>query len=515
MVFNKICITRLLLRVTLFIMFVSTNSFSAVKLPAIFSDHMVLQQKTKVQFWGWADAGEMISINPGWTKETTSIKTDASGKWKLSIQTPSAGGPYTITVNGYNSIVLKDVLVGEVWVCSGQSNMVFSLKSSNEASAEIAVSDFPQIRYFSVKRQYGPHVFNDSPGSVWEKTSPETAASFSAVAYYFAKKIHQDVNVPVGIVYAAWGGTPAEAWTPETVLQDDAMLSLYPERWNEIQQNAGKDSIAYYQVLKEWEKNKQTSNATVKKPQLPKTFYYFKRPWREPGVLFNGMINPIIPYSVQGILWYQGESNVAYADEYYQLFRTMINSWRDRWNQKSLSFYFVQIAPFGYSDMEGAARLREAQYNVMKNVKETGMAVTVDVGNMKDIHFIHKREVGERLALIALAKNYGYKQTIFSGPTSQKAFIRNNKVHVKFDQKLFTTNGQKAQGFELGYKMANSDSIVFVKAASDIKNDEVIVWSEKVKKPTIVRYAWLQIGQANLMNKEQLPASPFKLKIKP
>ncbi len=287
--------TRLLfLRVTLFIMFVSANAFSAVKLPTIFSDHMVLQQKTKVQFWGWADPGEIISVTPGWSKQATRVKADASGTWKVRIQTPSAGGPYAIKVNGNNSIELKDVLVGEVWVCSGQSNMVFSLESSENATAEIAVADFPSIRYFSVKRQYGSHLFNDCPGSVWEKTSPETAASFSAVAYYFAKKIHHAVNVPVGIVYAAWGGTPAEAWTSETALQNDATLSLYLDRWNEIQQKVGKDSVAYHRTLKEWEKNKKTSDGTLKKPQQPKTLYYFKRPWREPGVLFNGMINPVL-----------------------------------------------------------------------------------------------------------------------------------------------------------------------------------------------------------------------------
>lgn len=267
-------------------MFVSTDSFSLVKLPAIFSDHMVLQQKTKVQFWGWADPGEMVSVNPGWSERAIGAKTDASGKWEVSIRTPSAGGPYTINIKGNNSIKLEDVLVGEVWVCSGQSNMVFSLKSSDKAAAEIALANLPSIRYFSVKRQYGNHLFNDSPGSVWEKTSPETAASFSAVAYYFAKKIHQDVNVPVGIVYAAWGGTPAEAWTPETALQNDSRLSLYLDRWKEIQQKVGKDSVAYHLALEEWKKDKLSSGGTTyKKPKEPKTLYYFKRPWRKPGVL--------------------------------------------------------------------------------------------------------------------------------------------------------------------------------------------------------------------------------------
>lgn len=494
---------------TVFLMLFLSAGFSFVKLPAVFSDHMVLQQKAKVQFWGWADPGEIISISPGWSAKTIAAKTNVSGEWKLSVPTPSAGGPYKIKIKGHNSIVLKDVLVGEVWVCSGQSNMGFSLKSSENAATEIERANFPSIRYFSVERQYGRALFNDCPGSVWEKTTPETAGSFSAVAYYFAKKLRKDVDVPVGIIYAAWGGTPAEAWTPEGAFQNDAILSLYPERWKEIQENVGKDSVAYLQALKEWKKSNQTS----KKTREPKTYYYFKRPWREPGVLFNGMINPVIPYSVKGVLWYQGESNVAYAGEYYRLFSTMINNWRRSWNMsgnKNFPFYFVQIAPFGYSNMEAAAKLRQAQFEVMKKLKRTGMAVTVDLGNMKDIHPRKKKEVGERLALIALAKDYGFKKITFAGPLYQKVVTKKDKVHVKFDQKLLIPNGNQIKGFELGYKVEGSNSLMFVEAEAKIENNEVVIKNSKLKAPDIVRYAWLHIGEANLMNKELLPAYPFR-----
>jgi sialate O-acetylesterase len=493
-------------------LFFSANSFANVKLPAIFSDHMVLQQQSKVAVWGWADAGEQITITGSWSASPVSIKADASGGWKGMLQTPKAGGPYTIKIKGNNSIELNDVLIGEVWVCSGQSNMVFSLKGSDNAKAEIAAADFPLIRYFSVERQYGLQDFKDCPGSVWQKTSPSVAGSFSAVAYYFAKKIHKDLKVPVGIVYAAWGGTPAEAWTPGAVLKNDPLLSKYIDRWKDIQDNVGKDSVAYHAELSKWNKD----STAFKKPGEPQTLYYYKRPWREPSVLFNGMIGPVIPYGIKGVLWYQGESNVSYASEYYQLFSAMINSWRNRWGRdKDLPFYFVQIASYGYNDLDAAARLREGQYQVMENIPNTGMAVTTDLGNMKDIHYTHKKEVGERLALIALARDYGFKQMIYKGPESKKVYSEENKVIIEFKSSSspLATAGDMVKGFELGYTLPGSDSIVFITASAKIEGDKVIVWNEKIKQPLEVRYAWLLAGDADLSDKEGLPAFPFRKKI--
>ncbi len=402
------------------IMLGSKHSFADIKLPAIFSDNMVLQQKADVSFWGWASPGENISITPSWSKKTITTKADDSGNWKVSVKTSAAGeDPYNIKFNGENSIVLKDVLIGEVWVCSGQSNMVFFLHSADSAREAIAAANYPNIRYFSVQRQYGTHPFKDAPGSVWKKTTPEDAGSFSAVAYYFAKKIHHDVKVPVGVIYSAWGGTPAEAWTPGTDFKHDDSLQHYIERWNYIQQHAAEDSVVYYKNLDNWEKN-DSGKTSVKKPAEPQTLYYFRRPWREPGVLFNGMINPVIPFTIKGVLWYQGESNVGYANEYEYLFTKMIQSWRDEWKEKGgqeiLPFYFVQISAFGYSNMNNAAIVRNAQYNVMKKIDRTGMAVTIDLGNMENIHYTHKKQVGQRLALIAEAESYGYKNIIYTGP---------------------------------------------------------------------------------------------------
>lgn len=494
------------------------SSKALIKLPAIFSDQMVLQQKAKVQVWGWASPGEEISLIAQWQKQEIKTKADQLGNWKLVLQTPVAGGPYTIKIKGKNLIVLKDVLIGEVWFCSGQSNMAFPLKYSDSAKEEIAKADYPAIRYFSIKKQYGSQPFKDSPGSAWEKTSPETAPSFSSVAYYFAKKINKDLKVPVGIVYSAWGGTPAEAWTPKKILEKDSSFQFYLRRWKEIPDKVGKDSMEYRQALSEWEKKlNPPGNNPIQKPDLPRTFYYYQRPWCEPGALYNGMINPVIPYSIKGILWYQGESNVGEADNYEHLFTSMISSWRNQWKseggQKVLPFYFVQIAPFGYSNLDAAARLRQAQYEVMKKVKNTGMAVTIDLGNMANIHFTHKKEVGERLALIAMANSYGFNHIIFQGPSCKSVINANNRIHVTFNQPLFTINNKKAKGFEIGYKNRGKDSLFFMPAQAEIKGNEVIVWPINMKDPVMVRYAWLEAGKANLINKIGLPAFPFEKKI--
>ena len=498
------------------ILFFCGNISANVKLPAIFSDNMVLQQQSKVAIWGWADPGEQVTVSGSWSSKSISLKADASGNWKAMLSTPKAGGPYSLNIKANNSIVLNDVLIGEVWICSGQSNMGFTLKGNYNAKEEIANANYPSIRYFYVERQYALHEFKDCPGSVWKKTSPATAPSFSAVAYFFARKLHKDLKVPIGIIFNAWGGTPAEAWTPAPVMRKDSTLSLYFDRWKFIQDNVGKDSIAYHIALDKWEKDSLRS-LKLKKPAEPQTLFYFKRPWREPSVLFNGMLAPVIPYGIKGVLWFQGESNVNYASEYFKLFSSMIQSWRARWiTNKNFPFYFVQIAPYEYTNLDAAAQLREAQYQVMQNIHNTGMAVTIDLGDMKNQHFTHKKEVGDRLALIALAKNYGYKNTIYKGPKCKTAYADKEKIIVEFksSQSALAMKGNTLNGFEIGYKLPGTDSIVFKTASSKIVGDEVIVWNNEVKKPVEVRYAWLLAGDANLMNKEGLPAFPFQMKIK-
>jgi sialate O-acetylesterase len=525
----------LFLAATLALLLVSSHASAHIKLPAIFSDHLILQQKTKAQFWGWADPGEKITLQAGWPAKAVTTQTDPSGKWTLQVQTPSAGGPFVLTIKGSNSdsVQLHDVLIGEVWLCSGQSNMVFSLKGAKNAKEEIAAADFPAIRYFSVTRQYASHDFDDSPGATWEKTTPKTAPGFSAVAYFFAKKIHRQMNVPVGIVYSAWGGTPAEAWTPAPAMEKDTILARYFTRWKYIQDNVGKDSAAWHEALAKWHQahpgvdsadTKKTDDQFApsgdsKKPAEPQTHYYFVRPWREPGVLFNGMIQPVIPYSIKGVLWYQGESNVNYSDEYYRLMDAMIQSWRAHWGTSArpanFPFYVVQISAFGYASLDNAARVREAEYEIMKKIPNTGTAVTADLGNMKDIHYTRKQEVGDRLARIALARDYGDKKLVYKGPEAKKAFAENGKVTIAFEPSAaaLAAGDGMIKGFELGYPAPSGDSILYTSAAAKIEGDKIIVWNEKISNPVEVRYAWLLVGEANLFNKEGIPAFPFSIKI--
>ncbi|HEX2629603.1 MAG TPA: sialate O-acetylesterase, partial [Chitinophagaceae bacterium] len=448
----------------------------------------------------------------GWSAKAITTNADAQGKWQLYIKTANAGGPYTITIKGNNTVEVNDVLLGEVWLCSGQSNMGFTLKSSEGGKEEIAAADLPTIRYFSVKRQYGLENFDDCPGSVWQKTKPANAGNYSAVAFYFAKKIQQELKVPVGIIFNAWGGTPAEAWTPMPVLKGDTILSKYIDRWAVIQNNVGKDSTAYNNKLEEWKKD----SVKNKKPSEPQTLYYFKRPWREPSVLFNGMTDPVIPYGIKGVLWYQGESNVAYADEYFLLFSKMIESWRNRYKEKgykeTLPFYFVQIAPNGYNDLDAAARLREAQQQVADKIPNTAMAVTMDVGDMNDIHYTRKKEVGDRLALLALKNLYKQSKLIATAPTVKKKSAQGGLVTMEFTGDLDITKTPGA--FEIGYRPISTDSIVYVKANTRIESNKIIAWTEKTRSPLVVRYGWLFPGEANVMSKEGLPVAPFRLTIK-
>jgi sialate O-acetylesterase len=502
-------------RTILFCLLLPAKAFAFVKLPAIFSNGMVLQQKSKVVVWGWADAGEEITVTASWASVSpVKIKTGATGKWELLVPTPAAGGPYAIQVKGKNAIELKEVFIGEVWVCSGQSNMVFSLKASENAKEEIQKADYPDIRFFNVSRQYGPEPFDDAPGSVWEKTSVQNAGSFSAVAYYFAKKIHQQLNVPVGIVYTAWGGTPAEAWTPKNIFQNDNFLSIYNKRWKDMFVTVGRDSTAYHLALAAWEKSRKSGDSTKqKRPEEPATLISYNRPWREPSVLFNGMINPVIPYTIKGVLWYQGESNVSYANEYFRLFSDMIKGWREEWKDPDLPFYFVQIAPFHYSKMEAAAQLREAQYAVAKTIPHTGIVVTIDLGEMNDQHFIRKKEVGDRLALIALSKDYGFKNLNDKGPEPQKIYIKNGEGVIEFGPSSIPlkAGSDTLKGFEIGYHSAQGE-VIYKKAKARIENNKVIVWDEAIKEPIEIRYAWLLAGEANLFSGDGLPAFPFRMK---
>ncbi len=464
--------------------------------PAIFSDNMVLQQGMPVPVWGWADEGDVVTIRFRNQKVTA---TTLNLAWHASLRSLKAGGPDVLTISTKTkTLTFTNVLVGEVWVCSGQSNMEWPLKSSFEATNDIANANNPQIRLFLV-----PKNKLDSPTvlikAAWDTLSPKSAEGFSAVGYYFGRDLQKARNVPVGLIGTYWGGTPAESW------MDRASLEINPRYKTEIL-----DPVPA--ALKEWrtkmdayEKEKAAAEKDGKK---------FEKwaPWMPWGgyELYNGMINPLIPYAIRGAIWYQGESNAGRADQYRTLFPDMIRCWRRNWGDSDFTFLCVQLAPFktvqpNPGDSEWA-ELREAQLLATKTLPKVGMAVITDVGEQGDIHPRKKEPVGARLALAARGIAYGEKIE-YSGPAYKSMAVQGSDAVLSFDH---VDGGLEARGSELkGFAICGPDH-KFVWAKAEIRGDKVIVSSPSVTEPVAVRYGWADYPVVNLWNKSGLPATPFR-----
>lgn len=445
-----------------------TVSFGQIELPAFFGDHMVLQQKNNVSIWGTDKPNTKIKITASWGEEA-SASTNAQGQWKLKIKTPSYGGPYTLNIKGSNEVGLKNVMIGEVWLCSGQSNMEMPVKGFNNqpingSNEAILNSKNSQIRLFTVKRATSLEPLENVEGQ-WAEASPATVRDFSATAYFFGKKLNTLLNIPIGLIHTSWGGSTVETWMDKETLSQFNTLEL-PSK-------------------------------------LPEG-----APQRTPTLLFNAMINPLIGYNIKGAIWYQGESNRNQAKEYSRLFPAMINAWREKWQQGEFPFYFVQIAPYGY-DGGNAGFIRETQLHSMKTVENTGMAVTMDIGDCNFIHPREKKLVGDRLALWALAKDYGMEGFAYSGPIFNKIEeIKEGKVKMSF---IYCENGLSSYGQPLtGFEVAGADQ-VFHPAEAKINGDKTLtVWAEGVTIPVAVRYAFSNCEAGSLFNTEGLPASSFR-----
>lgn len=440
-----------------------------VRLPAIFSDNMVLQQNSDAIIWGWSSPGQWIYVTNSWNNVTDSTRATGGARWELTLRTPSAGGPYTLTINGGNVITLRNVLIGEVWVCSGQSNMEWSSRSGlvREDSAQ-ATGSHPNIRFLQVPYSTSAYP-QENQAAVWRECNPETLKSFSSVAYFFGKKLSAELDVPIGLINASWGGTPAEVWTPEDAIAASPELK----------------AAADNQRPNEW------------RPHLA-------------GSAYNAMIAPLTRYAIAGAIWYQGESNVGEALIYDRLMRTLIGSWRNAWNAE-FPFYYVQIAPFQYGRKYSAALLREAQTKTMEFPK-TGMVVISDlVENVKDIHPRQKRKVGERLAGWALAETYHKAVDAYRSPQYKRLEIKNDKAIVYFDnaqEGLMIKSGDpkaKATEFYIAGKDRN-----FLPADVKIEGDRVIVTNAKVKAPAAVRFSFSSAGIGNIFSKAGLPVAPFR-----
>ena len=449
----------------------------ALKVCNLFSDHMVLQQQEKVSFWGQANPGEKLTVSASWGKNA-STNADAAGNWKVKLLAPKAGGPYTINIKTKDSnIIIKDVLVGEVWLASGQSNMDIPLKgwppgdTILNSKLEISKASYPNIRLLKVPFGISTTPL-DSIGGKWNATSPETAGDFSATAYFFARKLYQELHVPIGIIQSSIGGTPAEAWTSRGYLEKVGDFNA---------------------TIAEQEKPQNKTD----KPKINSN---------SPTVLFNAMINPLIPYTIKGVIWYQGESNVGRAEQYKRLFPNMIEDWRNKWGYQ-FPFYFVQLAPYIYKDpkqTEQSQKLRDAQRYGLK-LPKTGMVSTLDIGYLKTAHPPNKQEVGNRLARFALANDYG-KNLVVSGPLYKKVVASGKELIVDFD---YVGSGLLASDKGLtNFEIAGADK-VYVPAQAKIVNNKVVVSSPSVAAPVYVRYAWSDSSAATLFNKEGLPASTF------
>ena len=634
-----------------------------LKINSLFSDHMVLQQKQDVAFWGTYAPNQKVTVTGSWGKESTSI-TDEKGKWKLNLSTPKAGGPFEVNITTKDtSFLLKDVLIGEVWIASGQSNMEMSLKGwppndpIKNSEEEIANANYPAVRMFNVARNYNLKTVDEVSGK-WNVCSPKSVEDFSATAYFFARRLYKELNVPIGIIHSSWGGTVAEAWTSKKALYelgdfdefigslkdskkwkntkdwylklDSLLMPQTNEDWAALNFNdleIAQDEFNYenwknielpgrYDTFNDWEfdgvvwlrRNVEIDDVTadyvlsmgaiddmdtvyfngkkvgglvghghniteriytIPKELLKKgknsiairaidtggpgtitgtleltnknnstislngTWSY--QPMAEmyngrlytynlnkvdlsqrpkimvmgpnlPSVLYNAMINPLVPYSIKGAIWYQGESNVGRAEQYSRLFPKMINDWRSQW-KADFPFYYVQIAPYNYGTQpneEGSMNLRDAQRKSLKT-KNTGMVVTMDIGNFMNIHPANKQDVGSRLAGLALTNDYNMKG-VASGPLYKKHTISENKLILEFESigsGLIANNSVLSE-----FEIAGADK-KYVVAKAKIVGDKVQLSSSSVRNPKYARYAWKDISTASLFNKEGLPASSF------
>lgn len=478
-------------------------------LPSIISDNMVLQSQTNAPIWGKAAPNSTIAIVCSWDKKNTiTVKSDQNGKWTANIKTPKDGAKGTIAITcGKETRNITNVLVGQVWLCSGQSNMAWTAQQLGLAQTkDFKKVKYPKIRLFSVKKTTAKEPQEDCFGQ-WVECDSETASQFSAVGYYFGTELLRKTGKPIGLIDSSFGGTPAQAWTSRKTLESNTLLSEYLKIDADNEANREKYEKEYNQTLKEWKAQVMKAVAAGKpaerKPQPP---IQLREHYKCAG-LYNAMIAPLIPFAIKGTIWYQGESNADNAAGYRTLFPAMITDWRTNFNQGDFPFYFVQLA--GYAKAAGDWPLvREAQTMALA-LPNTGMAAAIDIGEPNNIHPKNKSAVGKRLALWALAKDYGRRNLVCSGPVYKGMQIEGNKIRISFN---YANGGlklaPKAKNLK-GFSIAANDKN-FIAAQAKIEKDGVIVWSEKIKQPAAVRYGWANWSDGNLYNKQNLPAVPFR-----
>ncbi|MFA6567654.1 MAG: sialate O-acetylesterase [Victivallales bacterium] len=551
------------------VFFAGMNKALAVTTPDVIGDNMVLQQNKVLPIWGWAEPGEKIKVT--FEKQERTTVSDREGNWMVKLDPVQAGGPFEMTIEGKNKIIMKNILVGEVWLAGGQSNMRMNVGGVENAKEEIKNADYPKIRLFVTRyacmevpqknislwydylqetvkpldlmqylwKFYGVKTPMDGK---WVECSSQTVKDFSAAGYFFGRKVHEETSFPVGLIQSCWGATAIEAWISKSSLESDPALKDIVDRREKLLNDYPQAISAYYKEMANYIKMKgempdpkngsanTIAGKTLSPPKVPvgpaqKTaiaqagvdYYTNTIEYRIllgnyvfPTGMYNGMIEPIIPYAIQGVIWYQGESNVGNQKQYKTLFPLLIKSWRSAWNQGDFPFLFVQLANVGASREKPAssswAALREAQTTGLA-VPKTGMAVAIDIGDT-DVHAKNKQDVGLRLALWALGNTYKQK-VVYSGPLYEKMEIENNQIRLYFKN---IGGGLVAKGGDVLKQFAIADDgKVFEWADARIDGNTVVVWSTTIANPVAVRYAWADNPEGcNLYNKEGLPASPFR-----
>jgi sialate O-acetylesterase len=475
-----------------------------VTLPALLADHMVIQRGLPVHVWGMAAPHELVSIT--FRGETKSATTDDDGRWSVFLSPGEAGGPFQLSIKATNTIILNDILVGDVWVASGQSNMEFPMTGLVNSQAEIAAAQFPRIRLFMVKHRPADYPLENVDSKGWAACTPETVADSSAVAYFFARNIQQKLGVPIGLIETFWGGTAAESWTSLSGLSADAsLMPVFSARAKTL----AEQSTNLLRQQRE-EREYQLAVAQAKADGKP-------IPWRQwhpdfaawaPAALYNGMIAPLTPFAIRGVIWYQGEANSGErAPLYARLFQAMIRDWRNSWGEADFPFLFVQIANWNTAPEGLWPDVRNAQRQALV-LKNTGMAVTIDIGDAEDIHPKDKQDVGLRLALAARAITYGEKIE-WSGPLYRQITQEDHALRVWFEHATGLAAKGGAAATLTGFEVAGADGKYSV-ADAKIEGASVVVSSAAVTTPVSVRYGWAANPTCNLVNKEGLPASPFQ-----
>ncbi|MBD3674000.1 MAG: sialate O-acetylesterase [Planctomycetaceae bacterium] len=482
-----------------------------VKLPSIFGSHMVLQRDIPCKVWGWADAGEDVTVTIGEQKH--SAKADEKGNWSLHLEPLQAGGPHQLTVKGNNEVTFEDVLVGEVWICSGQSNMAWPVSNANDSDLEAMTAKYPNIRLISVPQVGTQEPQNDFNGE-WQRCTPETVKSFSAVGYFFGRQLHQTLDVPIGLIDNAWGGSSAEAWVPKDVLAADSKYDDLLASWAETEKNFDWEAVQarYQKQFAAWqEKVKEARAAGKPLPNRPRAPRNPLTGNHRPANIYNGVLKPTIGYGIRGVIWYQRESNANRAYQYRDLFPLMITQWRKEWGLGDFPFYWVQLADFRDESPEPQesawAELREAQTMTMK-LPHTGQAVITDLGEAHDIHPRDKQNVAKRLARWALANEYDY-EIPFRSPQYKSMEKNGSRIVLTFDYVgggLDTFDVRQPVGFAI----AGEDKQFHWASARIVTPNQVEVWSESVTNPVAVRYGWADNPVANMQNVHGLKMTPFR-----